>query len=73
MNPGCVEQLPDLEFLRWIWSYPRKELPRVLELLREHEGRKTIVILRSTAEIEGYVAAVSEDVTRADRRDQALA
>lgn len=56
LNPGCPEQLPDLQFLRWIWSYPREKLPRILEMLRKEEGRKTIVVLRSRTEVREYLA-----------------
>ena len=59
MNAGCVEQLPDWAFLRYIWSYPRAKLPQVLALLLANEDGKTIVLLRSTAEVEEYVAMVT--------------
>ncbi len=50
LNPGCPEQLPDREFLGWIWSYPRKRTPKLLDTLRAYEGRKQIFILRSPSE-----------------------
>jgi adenylate kinase family enzyme len=58
LNPGCIEQLPDWDFIRWIWWYPRDELPVVVEQLRLNAGAKDVVVLRSSAEIERYVANV---------------
>ena len=55
LNPECPEQLPDLEFIRWIWRYPRDSLPRVHEILRAHSAGRTIVTLRSPKEIERYL------------------
>ncbi len=59
LHPGCPEHLPDWDFIRWIWMFPRNELPGVLELLRAYEGQRTIVILRSPSDVERYLATVS--------------
>ena len=58
LHPDCPEQLPDLEFIRWIWGYPRRSLPRVRAILRERAGGRTIVVLKSPAEIERYLESV---------------
>ena len=58
LNPECLEQLPDLEFIRWIWRYPRKSLPRVRQILRVQASGREIVTLRSPGEIERYVESV---------------
>jgi adenylate kinase family enzyme len=57
MGPGCPERwLPDLEFLRWIWSYPRHVRPRVLSQLAEFERRGgDAVVLRTTAEARAFL------------------
>lgn len=47
---GCPEGL-DLPFLRWIWSYRRRDRPRVLGLLSRLEGRVTVHRLRSRREM----------------------
>lgn len=54
MAPGCPERV-DLEFALWVWRYPRRTRPKVLELLAQHPGR-TIVHLRSRAETEAFLA-----------------
>jgi len=60
MAPGCPERL-DLEFLRWIWGYPRTRRPRVLELLADFErAGGTAVVLRNRNEIESFLRSTGE-------------
>lgn len=54
MAQGCPERLT-LQFLHWIWSYPRRSRPKILKLLREHQHRKTVLSLHSTAEVERFL------------------
>jgi adenylate kinase family enzyme len=56
LNEGCLEQLPDWEFLRWIWTFPQAELPGTLRILATFESQKRIVILRSSAEVRRFLA-----------------
>jgi adenylate kinase family enzyme len=58
LNEGCLEQLPNWEFLRWIWTFPRDELPGTLRILANFEAQKRIVILRSSSEIRRFVYAL---------------
>jgi adenylate kinase family enzyme len=55
LAPGCPESL-DLEFLRWIWSYPRSRRPGVLALLDafERDGG-LVVILRSVGDVRAFL------------------
>ena len=58
IGPGCREKLPDLEFLRWIWSYPSRR-PGVLALLDQLEERGgRAVVLRSPAETRAFLDAL---------------
>ena len=59
MTEGCAEQL-NWEFILWIWNYPKKQRVKVLELMREHAAGKRMIRLRSPAEAERYLAAVSK-------------
>ena len=59
MTEGRVEQL-HWEFILWIWNYPKKHRPKVLGLMREHASGKQMIRLRSPAEVERYLAAVSK-------------
>jgi adenylate kinase family enzyme len=55
MAEGCNEQL-DLEFLKWVWDYPKRSKPNVEALLARFESEKTIIRLKSNREIEEFFA-----------------
>ncbi len=63
LNPECPEHFPDLEFIRWIWRYPHRSLPRVREILRPHAAAKAIVTLRSPGEVERYLESLAAQAT----------
>ncbi len=54
MNAGCREQLPDLAFMKWIWNYPKRSLPKVLGLLRQCGSEKQIVILEGPEAVRNF-------------------
>jgi adenylate kinase family enzyme len=56
MTEGCVERF-DPEFMRWIWTYPKQRRPKILKLLAEKARDKRVVVLRTQAEIESFLAA----------------
>jgi len=58
LAPGCPEKLPDLDFLTWIWNYPRDAKPRLMALLDAAPPTTKIVILRSRAEVERWADQV---------------
>jgi len=62
MAPGCNEQL-SLEFLRWIWGYPTRQRPGILRRLSTLSAGQRAVVLRSTADVERFLAA-AEDVQK---------
>jgi adenylate kinase family enzyme len=53
MADGCNEKI-DMEFIAWIWNYPKRNRPRILEEI-EHYSEKRLVILRSTREIDLFL------------------
>lgn len=58
MGVGCPERFPDRAFLKWIWGYRRTRRPgilRRLELLASQRSEKTIVRLRSPAEVKRFL------------------
>jgi adenylate kinase family enzyme len=55
MAEGCPEKL-DLEFVLWVWNYPRRTKPKVVKLLCESCEGKEIVWLRSRREVERFLA-----------------
>ena len=54
MREGCYERLT-WEFIQWIWTYPSRRRPGILERLRAVEGEKRVAILRSVAEADRFV------------------
>ena len=57
MAPGCDEQVT-WEFVRWIWTYPRRRRPGILRMLGEVAGEKRVVVLRGRGEVERFLASV---------------
>jgi adenylate kinase family enzyme len=55
MAEGCREKL-NSSFLVWIWNYPSRTRPKVVELLKRHSQTKRVVRLRSRAEVEKFLA-----------------
>ena len=58
LAPGCPERL-DAEFLLWLWRFPRRSRPRVVELIGRHRPGRRIEILRSPRDVRRFLGAVS--------------
>ena len=56
---GCREQLPDREFLRWIWRFPMDELQPMLREVETTGAAAKQVTLRSAADIEKFLTSAS--------------
>jgi adenylate kinase family enzyme len=56
MTPGCNEKL-SLDFLWWIWTYPARRRPAVLQRLQALRSDQAAVVLRSDAEVERFLAS----------------
>jgi adenylate kinase family enzyme len=54
MAPGNDERMT-WQFVRWIWEYPRKQRPRVLDRLAALGPGQRAVILRSDADAERFL------------------
>jgi adenylate kinase family enzyme len=57
MTEGCPEKI-DYEFVQWIWGYRSSTRPEVMALLERHSRGKRIILLRSRAEVEKFLAGV---------------
>ena len=57
MAPNCPERL-EWEFVRWIWTYPRRRRPGVLAKVAAHG--KPLAVLRTRADTERFVASLHE-------------
>lgn len=60
MAPGCPERF-SLEFLRWVWDYPRSRRPDVLRKLAALDRGQRVVVLRSAAAVERFAAGRSPE------------
>lgn len=55
LRKGCPESF-DLEFIHWIWNYPRKEKPEILKKLKGSSA--TLVILQGKKEIAEFIKKI---------------
>ena len=68
MPAGCPERI-SREFVDWVWNYPRRQRPRVLDRLRAVAAEKRIIILTSRRDVERFIASLGTDAdTHADGR-----
>ena len=56
---GCLEQLPDRGFLRWIWRFPMDELQPMLREVDTAGAAGRQVTLRSSADIATFLASAN--------------
>lgn len=55
--PGCPEHLT-WEFVSWVWTYPSRRRPDILRRLDSVSQEKQVVILRSSREVERFLATI---------------
>jgi len=60
MAPGCSEKA-DWAFLRWVWGFPRERRPALVARLAELGPGKSVVTLRSDADVEAFLASTPPD------------
>lgn len=58
MIEGNDERL-DFNFLKWIWNYPKKKKPQIMEKLQAIKEEKQVVILSSPKEAEKFLNEVA--------------
>lgn len=56
--PGCNETF-DLEFVSWIWNYPKRTKPKVVSLLNKFQNEIKVITLNSVKEVERFVKDLS--------------
>lgn len=54
MAEGCDERL-DWAFLRYVWTFPERHRPLILEKLAQPRPQQRIVTLRSPSELECFL------------------
>jgi adenylate kinase family enzyme len=55
--PGCPQKA-DLAFLRWIWTFPRRTRPRMLQIVESHAPDVDLVVLRNGVDIRAFLSRV---------------
>jgi adenylate kinase family enzyme len=62
MASGCHERLSFefVEFLAWIWNYPKRSRPKVVSLLDEERNAGKAVRLRTAKEIDQFLASAEK-------------
>jgi adenylate kinase family enzyme len=58
MAPGCPEQLPDFEFLTYIWTFSTRIAPRIEAAIDQHGMRERTVRLSSDADAKAWLATL---------------
>jgi adenylate kinase family enzyme len=51
----CHEQL-NWEFVHYVWGYPDRKRPSILEKLRDRPANQTVIVLRSPAQVRDFFA-----------------
>lgn len=64
MAPGCPEQLPDFEFLTYIWNFGTRIAPRIEAAIDQHGMRERTVRLTSDADAAAWLATLDAGVRR---------
>lgn len=54
MGHGCPERF-DYEFLRWIWNFPKRSRPGLLEIIKKHGTGKQILIFRKPQQVRDFL------------------
>ncbi|MFM9279519.1 DNA topology modulation protein [Paenibacillus jiagnxiensis] len=57
MGEGCEERI-NFRFLKWVWKYPDKQKPIILEKLNRLSKEKEIIILKSQNDVQELLARV---------------
>jgi adenylate kinase family enzyme len=57
ITEGCEEKI-DLDFINWIWNYPRTRKPAILRFMEKMKPRKNVYILHNQREIEDFLVAL---------------
>ncbi|MFX1369943.1 MAG: AAA family ATPase [Promethearchaeota archaeon] len=57
MPEGCYEKI-DLEFIKWIWGFPKRSRWRVLEILDAYADTVQVAILRNSREMDEFLKSI---------------
>lgn len=66
MGANCPEAL-NLDFLRWIWSYPRRERPELVRQIETHADHAQVIYLHNPADVERWLEQVRREAAENER------
>jgi adenylate kinase family enzyme len=52
--PGCPERLT-WEFVSWVWTYPNRRRPDIMQRLESVRATKRVVVLRSEGQLQEFL------------------
>jgi len=58
MAANCPERL-EWEFLKYVWEFPKKKRPKILQKLQALPDSQQVIVLRSPAEVKAYVRSLT--------------
>ena len=61
-----VEAEFDPEFRKWIEDFPKEQLPRIYELLKQYEHEKQVIIFKNREEMTCWIEAFDEMSMRSE-------
>jgi adenylate kinase family enzyme len=64
LNPGCVEHMPDREFLSWIWGFPKRKAPGVFALLEQYREGRQVFVIESPRALEHFARKLEGSARR---------
>ena len=59
MAPGCPERLPDMEFLRYIWSFEKIHAPKVIARIETIGPEKPVFVIKTRKDMRRLLALVA--------------
>ncbi|HVF30938.1 MAG TPA: DNA topology modulation protein [Pyrinomonadaceae bacterium] len=59
LAPECPEKF-DLPFLKWVWDFPKRSRPVVIERINKVKDRATIYRLKGSRDVENFLANVRQ-------------
>ncbi len=59
MTPNCPEELPDLKFLRYVWTFPYTVGPKITNAMAAHGEHARLLRLRREHDVAAFVADLS--------------
>ncbi|MET0959412.1 MAG: topology modulation protein [Psychrobacillus psychrotolerans] len=60
MADGVIERF-DIDFLKWVWDYPKTKKPIVLKKLDQLSNDKKVIILNSPRDVQLFLNHVTDE------------